>query len=113
MIHNLPILMSETSQKESWRIGSLISFVMTVFLFLPTILYAQTSLNAEIVLLSEDFETGLGERWVEKGFPSISRRNIFSLDREANGNHYLNVKSFSSYSGKGVYLNFHPKNARW
>jgi len=84
-------------------------FAMMVLLLLPVILQAQSQLNPESVLLSEDFESGLGDRWVEKGFPGISRRNVFSLDREASGNHYLKVRSSSSYSGKGVYLNFSPE----
>ncbi len=101
--------MLKNSQKESWRIGRLIMFAMTALLFLPVALQAEIPLSSESVLLSEDFEAGLSERWVEQGFPGISRRNIFSLNREANGNHYLNVKSSSSYSGKGVYLDFSPE----
>ena len=107
--NNLPILLSETSQKKNGRLGRLIMFAMMALLFLPVALQAEVSLSSEGILFSEDFEAGLSERWVEQGFPGISRRNIFFLDREANGNHYLKVKSSNSYSGKGVYLNFSPE----
>jgi len=61
------------------------------------------------VLFSEDFEAGLTDRWVEQGFPSIARRNVFSLADERDGNHYLKVKSSQSYSAKGVHLTFSPE----
>jgi len=72
----------------------------------------------ERVLFGEDFEAGLSDRWVEQGFPSIRRRNVFSLGLESNGNHYLNVESAHSYSGKGVHLSFSAEqcpliNWRW
>ncbi len=68
------------------------------------------------VLLREDFERGLGARWVERGFPSIARKNVFSVAAEPDGNHYLRVESADSYSGKGVYLEFSPRRCpevRW
>ncbi len=58
------------------------------------------------VLFSENFEAGLNERWVERGFPSIGRKNHFSIDTEPDGNQYLKVESARSYSGMGVYLSF-------
>jgi len=61
------------------------------------------------VLFSEDFESGLHMRWVEQGFPSLTRRNIFSLAAEKEGNHYLQVESLQSYSAKGVHLTFSAK----
>jgi len=61
------------------------------------------------VLFSENFEAGLKEQWVEQGFPSITRRNVFWLAVESNDNHYLKVKSVQSYSAKGVHLTFSPK----
>lgn len=80
--------------------------VTVAFLSLPVTLQSEAQLSPEIVLFSEDFETGLSNRWVEKGFPSISRKNVFSLAIEQNGNHYLRVASSGSYSGKGVFLTF-------
>ncbi len=91
----------------------LIMVVTFAFLSLPGTFPAQAQLSSEIVLFSEDFETGLSERWVEKGFPSISRRNKFSVGIEENGNQYLKVKSDKSYSGKGVYLMFSSKECPW
>ena len=60
--------------------------------------------DRDIVLFSEDFEAGLTERWVEQGFPSIARRNVFSLAVERDGNRYLRVVSTQYYSAKGVHL---------
>lgn len=57
-------------------------------------------------LLHEDFESGLSDRWIERGFPSIQRRNRFSVAVEDDGNHYLRVVSDRSTSGKGVWLEF-------
>lgn len=61
------------------------------------------------ILFAEDFEAGLTDRWVEQGFPSIARRNVFSLAAEPQGNHYLNVESATSYSAKGVHITFPPQ----
>ena len=36
----------------------------------------------ESVLFREDFEDGLSERWVERGFPSISRKISFTVALE-------------------------------
>lgn len=58
------------------------------------------------ILVREDFEHGIGAQWQERGFPSIERRNAFSLATEPDGNHYLKVQSADSYSGKGVVLAF-------
>ncbi|MCC7194655.1 MAG: DUF3047 domain-containing protein [Gemmatimonadaceae bacterium] len=58
------------------------------------------------VLFQDDFERGLSARWVERGFPSIARKNVFSRGVEPGGNHYLRVTSEDSYSGKGLYLRF-------
>lgn len=68
--------------------------------------------GAEQVLLHENFEAGLSDQWVERGFPSIARRNRFSVEVEADGNHYLKVISDDSTSGKGVRLNFDPMRCR-
>ena len=68
------------------------------------------------LLLRDDFEGGLGDRWVERGFPSIARKNTFSVAAEPGGNHYLRVESADSYSGKGVYLEFSARRCpevRW
>jgi hypothetical protein len=54
----------------------------------------------------DDFESGISERWVEQGFPSIDRKNTFSLAVEADGNHYLKVESAQSSSGKGIRMRF-------
>ncbi|HWP66863.1 MAG TPA: DUF3047 domain-containing protein [Candidatus Limnocylindria bacterium] len=59
--------------------------------------------------LSEDFEAGIGPLWQERGFPSIERRNRFSLGTDPDGNRYLKVESDDSYSGKGVYLALSPE----
>lgn len=61
------------------------------------------------VLFSEDFEAGLGPRWEEQGFPSIARKNVFSLASEPDGNRYLQIESDRSSSAKGVHLTFAPK----
>ena len=63
----------------------------------------------ELVLFREDFEHGLSDRWVERGFPSISRKNSFSVSVEEDGNRYLEVQSSRSYSGKGIYMTFSPR----
>jgi hypothetical protein len=68
--------------------------------------------SAEQVLLHEDFEAGLSDQWIERGFPSIGRRNRFSVEVETDGNHYLQVISDRSTSGKGVRLNFDPTRCR-
>lgn len=75
------------------------------------LLVANTTVAAEqgSVLFREDFESGLGARWVERGFPSITRRNVFSLGQEPNGNRYLRVESADSYSGRGVYVSLSPE----
>lgn len=65
--------------------------------------------EARSVLFSEDFEAGLGSRWEEQGFPSIARRNVFSLASEPDGNHYLKIESDRSSSAKGVHLTFAPR----
>lgn len=71
------------------------------------VLMACTAASAHLaVLFQEDFEAGLGDRWVERGFPSIARRNTFSLGVEPGGNRYLKVDSADSYSAKGVFLKF-------
>ena len=64
--------------------------------------------EAERLLFHEDFESGLSNRWVERGFPSIERKNRFSIAVESNGNHYLEVVSDRSTSGKGVRFEFDP-----
>lgn len=72
--------------------------------------------DGRTILFSEDFERGLREPWVERGFPSIARRNVFSLTAEPDGNHYLKVESAQSYSAKGVHLTFTPQqcpHASW
>lgn len=52
----------------------------------------------------EDFEGESVERWVEQGFPSIARKNQFSIAEGEQGNHYLRVESERSSSGRGVRL---------
>lgn len=64
--------------------------------------------SASSILFREDFESGLGDRWAERSFPSIERKNSFSLEREASGNHYLHVESHDSYSARGIRLQFSP-----
>lgn len=59
------------------------------------------------VLYHEAFEAGLSDLWIERGFPSIARKNTFSLAVEADRNHYLKVDR--STSGKGVWLRFDPR----
>lgn len=96
---------------DHWSWKRFIIVVTFAFLSLPVTLLAevQPRLEPGPPLFSEDFETGLSERWVEKGFPSIFRRNKFSVGIEENGNHYLKVESDKSYSGKGVHLTFSSK----
>ena len=60
------------------------------------------------VLLHEDFESGLSDRWIERSFHSIPRKNRFSIELEDDGNHYLGVTSDRSTSGRGVRLDFDP-----
>lgn len=62
--------------------------------------------ETEAVLFREDFEQGIGPQWIEQGFPSIRRHNVFSLATEADGNRYLEASSTRSCSGKGVRLAF-------
>lgn len=52
----------------------------------------------------EDFEGESAERWVEQGFPSVARKNQFSIAKGEKGNHYLRVESIRSSSGRGVRL---------
>lgn len=61
---------------------------------------------AQGFLVREDFESGLSERWVERGFPSIERTNRFSLVSDPDGNRYLEAISDRSTSGKGLWLEF-------
>lgn len=65
--------------------------------------------ESRTILFFENFERGLTERWVERGFPSIANRNRFSLASEHDGNHYLKVESARSSSAKGVHLTFSPR----
>lgn len=58
------------------------------------------------ILLHEDFEAGIGERWGEQSLPSIARKNVFSTVVDEEGNHYLAVASAKSASGLGVSLSF-------
>ncbi len=58
------------------------------------------------VLFQDNFESGISERWIERGFPSIERKNRFSLATDADGNHYLEVVSDRSTSGRGLWLTF-------
>lgn len=74
---------------------------------------ARLTSDTGTVLFSENFETGLSERWVERGFPSIGRKNRFSIVLEPAGNHYLKVESARSYSGMGVYLAFSSIECPW
>lgn len=99
-------MQNRTHHHRSWK--RLIAMAIIVFLLFPFVLQAEVQVkpNLGVVLLSENFEAGLSERWVEGGFPSIGRKNHFSVDSEPHGNHYLNVKSSSSYSGMGVYHKF-------
>jgi hypothetical protein len=57
----------------------------------------------------EDFQSGLTERWVERGFPSIARKNLFSVGLEADGNRYLRVESDDSYSARGIFVSLSPQ----
>jgi hypothetical protein len=66
--------------------------------------------SSDTVLFRETFEAGLSDRWLERGFPSIRRKNTFSLAVEANGNRYLKVDSDRSTSGKGIWLRFDPRS---
>jgi hypothetical protein len=61
------------------------------------------------VVLREDFQSGLSDRSVERGFPSIARKSVFSLGLEADGNRYLRVESDDSYSAKGVFVRLSPQ----
>ena len=79
------------------------------FLFAAPVAVPVFASNQTAILFSENFETGLTDRWVEQGFPSITRKNAFSLAVEPNGNHYLNVESAQSYSAKGVRIAFSPE----
>lgn len=86
------------------RVSSLFALMAWAAFAAPTL-----ASGAPGVLFREGFEDGLGDRWVERGFPSIARKNAFSLAAEPDGNHYLKVESADSYSGKGVYLEFSPQ----
>ena len=55
-------------------------------------------------VFEEDFEGESAKRWVERDFPSVARRNQFSVAESAEGNHYLRVDSLRSSSGRGVHL---------
>lgn len=50
---------------------------------LGLLIVAQAFASDGASLLQEDFEGGISERWVEQGFPSIDRKNVFSLAIEA------------------------------
>ena len=78
------------------------------FLFAAPVAVPVFASNQTAILFSENFETGLTDRWVEQGFPSIARRNVFSVAAEPDGNHYLKVDSDQSYSAKGVHITFSP-----
>ncbi len=95
----------DRARRGMCQLGS-IAFLFSVWAF--AVGAAFTS-EPKTVLFSEDFEAGLSEHWVEQGFPSIARRNVFSLAAEPDGNHYLKVESVQSYSAKGVHLTFSPE----
>lgn len=72
--------------------------------------------DGDIVLFHDDFEHLLSAQWVERGFPSIERKNIFRVAADVDGNHFLQVESTRSSSGMGVYLRFDPQrcpDVRW
>jgi len=52
----------------------------------------------------EDFEGEPAARWEERDFPSIARKNRFSVANDDEGNHYLQVESAQSTSSRGVRL---------
>ncbi len=99
-------MQNRTHQCRAWK--RLIVLATIMVLLLPITLQADVQGRPDhgTVLFSENFEAGLSERWVERGFPSIGRKNHFSVVTEPLGNHYLKVESSSSYSGMGVYHSF-------
>lgn len=95
----------DRSLGKKWRLGS-VALLVSAGAFAAG---AAVASDRGTVLFSEDFESGLTARWVEQGFPSIARRNVFSPAVEPDGNHYLKVESAQSYSAKGVHITFDPK----
>ncbi len=104
---------SDRSNSKTHRQGATrkyARYVVGLLTIAPTLLAAAAvASNSEPILIQEDFERGLGKRWVERGFPSIARKNTFSLAVEPNGNHYLKVESMQSSSGKGIHMKFSPR----
>ncbi|RMD82982.1 MAG: DUF3047 domain-containing protein [Candidatus Dadabacteria bacterium] len=96
-------------ERRSCSLATTIVLAATVLLVGTAMLPALASGGRQVVLLHEDFEAGLPSRWVERGFPSIERKNRFSIGVEPSGNHYLEVRSDRSTSGKGVRLKFDPR----
>ncbi len=76
--------------------------------FFLTLLLSPSLLMAE-VLLKEDFEKGISDRWVERGFPSIRNKTRYELFVEENGNRCIRAISNNSYSGKGIFISFNAK----
>ncbi len=62
------------------------------------------SVGARAPVFQEDFESDSRVEWVERGFPSVSRKNHFAISEDEQGNHYLRVESEESSSARGVYL---------
>lgn len=105
-------------EAESWRARAWRPRVLVAVLLVASggMLRPAGATDPSIVLFHEDFEQGPFDRWVEGGFPSIARRNTFSIVADPDGNHYLRVQSSDSYSGKGVHLRFSSRRcpeARW
>ncbi len=80
----------------------------TIFVVAALVSGTSSSVLAEQVLFSDDFESGLSDLWIERGFPSIERKNEFAIATDPDGNRYLQVVSDRSTSGRGVWVDFDP-----
>jgi hypothetical protein len=71
---------------------------------------AASAADSDRAVLHADFERPLDPAWRERGFPRISRHNVFRIAPDVDGNRYLRVESERASSGMGVTLdNLDPR----
>ena len=96
----MTISLSRKPQVFSSRLLTI--FFSIVFSLSPSLVWSG-------VLFEDDFEKGISNRWVDKGFLSIRNKTRYDLFEEENGNRCLRAISEKSYSGKGIFLYYDPK----
>ena len=102
---------SDPARSRAWRPPRHCASLGAVVWAIGRILFASGvwAADGDAVLFREDFEHPLSPHWVERGFPSIERKNTFRVAADVDGNHFLQVESARSSSGMGVHLHFDPR----